>query len=433
MYKIIKNWLPIMVIIVATILTGCKKEKIPVITTTEVSDISPTTATSGGNITDEGSSRVLNRGVCWSTGLTPTIADKKTTDGTGPGSFSSNITGLNEATVYYVRAYATNTVGTGYGITLSFTTSGQSPTATVAPATNIDLMSATLNGSVNANYFSAVVTFEYGITTSYDSTVTAAKSPVEGNADTHVSADISGLTAGTIYHYRIKAVNSLGTTYSDDITFTAIPTDIDGNVYKTVTIGTQLWMTENLRTTKYRNGDLIGTTTPASLDISGESMSKYQWAYNGNESNVAVYGRLYTWYAVTDSRNICPTGWHVPSDADWTTLLDYLTENGYGYGGSGNQIAKSMAATSGWTTDATAGNAGNDLTSNNSSGFTALPSGDRYSDGAFFGLSTECYWWSIKEFDASDAWGYYMYNFYGGVFRNHGTKQFGISVRCLHD
>ena len=433
MYKIAKNWLPVMAIIAGTILTGCKKESIPVVATKTVSEITATSAISGGNITDEGSSGVITRGVCWSTGLTPTIADKKTTDGAGAGSFSSNITGLSEATVYYVRAYATNSVGTGYGMTMSFTTSGQPPTVTVAAATNIDLTSATLNGSVNANYFSTVVTFEYGITTSYDSTIIAVQSPVEGNTDTHVSADIKGLTAGTVYHYRIKAVNSLGTTYSDDITFTAFPTDMDGNVYKTVSIGTQVWMTENLRTTKYRNGDVIGTTIPATLDISGESMPGYQWAYNGNEGNAAAYGRLYTWYASTDSRGVCPTGWHIPSDADWATLINYLTDNGYGYGGSGDQIAKSMAATSGWTADGTAGNAGNDLTSNNSSGFTALPSGDRYSDGSFFGLGSECYWWSATEYDSNDAWGYYMYNFYSGLFRNHGTKQFGISVRCLHD
>src|SRR5688500_14669040 len=104
----------------------------------------------------------------------------------------------------------------------------------------------------------------------------------------------------------------------------ATVTDIEGNVYHTVTIGTQVWMAENLKTTKYRNGDLIGTTIPATLDISSESAPKYQWAYNGEESIVATYGRLYTWYAVTDSRNVCPTGWHVPSDAEWTTLTTYL-------------------------------------------------------------------------------------------------------------
>lgn len=100
--------------------------------------------------------------------------------------------------------------------------------------------------------------------------------------------------------------------------------DIDGNAYRTITIGTQVWMAENLKTTRYRNGDLIETTTPATLDIEGERTPEYQWAYDGNESNVATYGRLYTWYVATDSRNVCPTGWHVPSDDEWIVLTDYL-------------------------------------------------------------------------------------------------------------
>src|SRR5664279_2839934 len=103
--------------------------------------------------------------------------------------------------------------------------------------------------------------------------------------------------------------------------------NIDGNVYTSVNIGTQVWMVGNLKTTKYSNGELIGTTTPATLDISLETTPKYQWAYDGNESDVSIYGRLYTWYAVTDSRNICPTGWHVPTDAEWTTLNTYLGDD----------------------------------------------------------------------------------------------------------
>ncbi len=101
-------------------------------------------------------------------------------------------------------------------------------------------------------------------------------------------------------------------------------TDGDNINYPVVEIGTQIWMAENLKTTKYSNGDLIGTTTPATLDITGESTPKYQWAYNGNESIVTTYGRLYTWFAVTDSRNVCPVGWHVPTDPEWTVLTDYL-------------------------------------------------------------------------------------------------------------
>ena len=109
---------------------------------------------------------------------------------------------------------------------------------------------------------------------------------------------------------RAYATNSGGTAYGEDVTFTTLSSntvsDAEGNIYNIIGIGTQVWMAENLKTTRYRNGDLIGTTTSADLDITAEDTPKYQWAYNGNESNVATYGRLYTWYAVTDSRNVCP-------------------------------------------------------------------------------------------------------------------------------
>jgi uncharacterized protein (TIGR02145 family) len=145
--------------------------------------------------------------------------------------------------------------------------------------------------------------------------------------------------------------------------------DIDGNVYKTVTIGTQVWMGENLKTTKYRNGDLIRTTIPATKGIESEPTAKYQWAYDGNESNVATYGRLYTWYAVTDKRNVCPTGWHVPTDIEWTTLTTYL---------GGVRVAGGKLKETG-TTHWQYPNTG----ATNETGFTALPSGYRDSDGTY--------------------------------------------------
>lgn len=205
------------------IVQSCKKEQVPTLTTTAISNITPTTATSGGNITNEGSSTITTRGVCWSTGTTPTIADNKTIDGAGAGSFSSNIINLFGGTTYFVRAYATNSTGTGYGMALSFNTSGlppSPPTITNQNASNIQLNSAQLNGTVNANYYSTIVSFEYGTSTSYGSTATATQNPVTGNTNTSVSANISGLTAATTYHYRIEAVNSLGTTFSNDTIFT---------------------------------------------------------------------------------------------------------------------------------------------------------------------------------------------------------------------
>jgi len=194
--------------------------------------------------------------------------------------------------------------------------------------------------------------------------------------------------------------------------------DIDGNVYTSVTIGTQVWMVENLKTTKYRNGDLIGTTTPATLDISGETTPKYQWTYDGNESNVATYGRLYTWYAVTDNRNVCPAGWHVPSDAEWTTLITFL---------GGIRVAGGKLKETG-TTHWQSPNIG----ATNESGFTALPSGGREANGTFGGVRDDSLWWSSSETSATIAYNRYM-DYLGFVSSSLGSKQDGFSVRCLRD
>jgi hypothetical protein len=196
-----------------------KQEIVPTVITTEIKNNAGTTASGGGYITDEGTSPILSRGVCWGPGPAPTTTGNKTTDGAGVGSFFSTLTGLNGATDYFVRAYATNNEGTGYGEAKFFTTAGQLPTAKALAATDINTTIATLNGSVNANYISTVVFFEYGTTKRYGNTASAAQSPIAGNTATNVSANISELTMGTVYHYRIKATNSLGTTYSRDMTF----------------------------------------------------------------------------------------------------------------------------------------------------------------------------------------------------------------------
>jgi uncharacterized protein (TIGR02145 family) len=209
--------------------------------------------------------------------------------------------------------------------------------------------------------------------------------------------------------------------------------DIDGNIYKTVKIGDQLWMTENLKVKKYRNGDLIGTTTPVTLNINNEDDPKYQWPCGSSDNNVATNGRLYTWYTVSDSRNICPTGWHVPTDSEWTTLTDYLTNNGYGYGGSGDDIAKSLAATSDWVTDPNPGNPGNDQLDNNSTGFTAFPVGFRTSDGPFTSIGIFTGWWSSTESNIDNSWYRGLNNSTPFVTRSNSSKKHAGSVRCIKD
>jgi uncharacterized protein (TIGR02145 family) len=195
--------------------------------------------------------------------------------------------------------------------------------------------------------------------------------------------------------------------------------DIDGNVYKTVIIGKQVWMAENLKTTKYHNGDTIRTTTPVTLDITGESMPKYHWAYAGEERNVDTYGRLYTWYAATDDRNVCPTGWHVPSDNDWSMLTSYL---------AGESVAGGKLKETG-VTHWKSPNTG----ATNQSGFTALPGGYRYGNGTFFDIGGTGNWWSSTEMSANNAWCYTIYNYHTSVYKHTGRKTTDLAVRCVED
>lgn len=209
--------------------------------------------------------------------------------------------------------------------------------------------------------------------------------------------------------------------------------DIDGNVYQTFTIGTQVWMVENLKTTKYRNGDPIPNVTD---DTEWSNLTTGAQCNYNNDAAIGntYYGKLYNWYAVSDGRNIAPTGWHVPSDAEWTTLENYVAAN---LGTSGS-VAKALASKTDWASSTDAGAVGNDLTKNNTSGFSALPGGYRYYDGDFLGIGGYGFWWTSSEYDAVSAWGRYLSYYDPEVDRYDSVvydddKGAGISVRCVRD
>jgi len=193
------------------------------VSTTSVTSITGTTAVSGGNITSDGGGQITARGVCWGPDANPTISNDKTNDGTGTGSFTSNITGLNPQTAYHVRAYATNSAGTAYGSDEPFSTVGGSPDAETYAASYVAVSTATLNGYVFANHSSTDVTFEYGTTESYGQTI-AADPAIIPDGFASVIANVTGLNPGTTYHYRVKAINSIGESYGEDVTFTTNPT-----------------------------------------------------------------------------------------------------------------------------------------------------------------------------------------------------------------
>jgi hypothetical protein len=223
MKKRIEKYLIFIAILTLILLAGCKKEKIPVVSTNEVTtNVTESTATSGGNITDDGGAAVTARGVCWSISNAPSTADSKTTDGSGLGYFSSNITGLSGGETYYIRAYATNSAGTGYGLLILFKTPAQSPGPPIAitlPANNIGKFQVTLYGNVYPNYSDTDVKFEFGTTESYGLDIPVGVVIADGTF-TIIQYWHTSITSGTLYHYRVRATNSYGTAYGDDMTFT---------------------------------------------------------------------------------------------------------------------------------------------------------------------------------------------------------------------
>ena len=391
----------------------------PSLKTVAVFSITASYCQSGGNISSDGGAAVSNRGVCWNMIGNPSTSDNKTSDGAGTGGYISTITGLAPNSSYYVRAYATNSTGTGYGTIMSFTTLGQAPSASIDGATNITSVSATMNGFVNANNLSTTVTFEYGTTQNFGSTIAATPGTITGNTKTNVSVNVSGLTVSTTYYYRIKAVNSLGTTLSNYITFATGFYDGDGNLYSFTTIGNQVWMTENLKTTKYNDGTAIPLVTDgnawAALYTPG-----YCWYANDAASYKVPYGALYNWYAVNTGK-LCPSGWHVPTDAEWTTLITYV-------GGESNAGDK-LKSNSYWAFQHTG--------TTNEFGFNALPGCKRFPDGMFVGKNTaitwDGNWWSTTEFDISNVYGRYMTTDRSEVFKTFFGKKSGLSVRCVKD
>ena len=222
---------------------------------------------------------------------------------------------------------------------------------------------------------------------------------------------------------------STGCSKKDNADVVKTVTDNDGNIYNTVRIGTQTWMVENLKTSKYRNGDVIPSPNYMAW-FNGLTTGAIS-SYDNSDNNTAKYGRLYTWYAVHDSRNIAPVGWHVSTDADWATLLNYV---GSHLSASNPSVCKALAAKTDWAvyTGGSTNIIGNDLSKNNSTGLTLLPGGENnggsYDGQTFFGV-----WWCSEEVDSDNAWERNVWSSNIEFYRNSFPKSRGFSVRCVKD
>lgn len=214
--------------------------------------------------------------------------------------------------------------------------------------------------------------------------------------------------------------------------------DQDSNYFEIKYFGSQLWAIENTEVVTYRDGTPIPEVTDAT---EWGNLTTGAWCYYNNDPS---NGKLYNWYAVagihdndetTPNKEFAPDWWRVPSDADWTTLENYLIANGYNYDSttSGNKIAKAMASTTGWNASTTAGAVGNDQSLNNSSGFAALPEGSRNASGNFYGILTHSRWWTATETDAVQANRKVLDYSRADIRRSNAVKGYGFSVRFVRD
>jgi len=384
----------------------------PVITTNEITNITISTASGGGTIVSDGGSAIVSKGICWDTNPNPVVTlGTKTNDGQGPDNFTSSLNNLSGCTTYYVRAFATNAEGTSYGNEISFTTIAGAPTVATNEVILISSGTATAKVSVTDGGGGAVLSRGVCWSVNPNPTVDTGSKSTNGTGLGDFDVLMVGLLSDTEYYARAYANNCSQTTYGAQLVFKteSIPT---------VTIGTQVWMLKNLNVDYYLDGSLIPTNlndAQWSTTTAGASA-----AFNNDSYFSDIYGKLYNWYAVADPRGLCPAGFHVPTKDEWTTLANFL-------GGASTAGGKMKeTGTTQWYTPNTG--------ATNSSGFTGLPAGNRYSDGLFTNLSVYGAWWSSTLVGPNIfRVALYTGEVYLDMHSLFSDKNPGISIRCIKD
>ena len=421
----------------------------PTVTTALVYGVTPNSANCGGNVTDDGDSEIIARGVCWSTDeANVTIADFKTEDGSGIGEFSSVLSELQPSTTYYVRAYATNAKGTAYGSKISFTTPGP-PSASVLNVDFITMNSCVVNAEVLANNGASI--FERGLCWSVNENPTLNDNWERISCGSYnyscmgtYTGFVHSLNPGTKYYVRSYAKNNHGTGYGNQISFTTLTTDPcegitsvtdsrDNNTYQVVAIANKCWMAENLRY-------LPSVNTNSQFSSLGNTGQRAYgvYDYSGSDVNAAKshvnymkYGVLYNWYAATNLggngnnnpsgiKGACPSGWHLPSQSEYQQLLDYLGEKDYA-GGHLKETGEYIH----WNSNSGA---------TNTTGFSARGAGNRNAgNGVYYDLRVTTFFWTttLTEWSNDYPGRFKLYNSGPSASLSGDSAGHGGSVRCV--
>lgn len=334
------------------------------------------------------------------------------------GAFYLEKTGLSPSTTHYFSAWAENVNGIAHGDTLSFLTRvGVTTNAATDKTDSTATISATIGyGDVQPTS----VGMKWGLAEDLSG---AADSVLVMASDSTIALALIELEKDSTYYYVSYATNASGTQFGDTLNFLALSdpclgeesVTFDSHDYPLVGIGSQCWFAENLRTTTYANGDLI----PGDLSDAAWSSTTAgaQAIFANNSTNLATYGRLYNWYAVDDSRGLCPSGWHIPTDSEWVDLADHLG----GMAVAGLAMKSSAEDSPSWN-------------GTNTSGFSGLPGGLRSNFGYYYYEGLNSYWWTSTPLDGSRAynWGFSSGNNAAARYGSY-SRTTGSSIRCVKD
>jgi uncharacterized protein (TIGR02145 family) len=400
----------------------------PYTSSTWISDITTMSATAKSRIILDGGSDLNESGFCWNTSGYPTKADFHCEAGMINERFTSKLKDLSSGTKYYIRSYAENKAGIHYGEVTSFTTTANKLPLVSTPWVIFVSHNSVMCTGGGISFDNTYNVLSKGICWSTSKNPTIANALLDlGPGFGDLGGIIEGLTPGTVYYLRAYATNVVGTTYGENKairTFDGFTTDFEGHVYSTVHLGNQEWMSRNLETRYFSNGDKINTTGTPTVNIEQEDKPLYQWPFLGYDDHPELlddYGRLYTWYTATDSRKICPTGWHLPSIDEWNELLVHLGGDAVTYGVLNSSYNYS------WDSILNAGAT--------EGSFSAQLAGFRTVTGQFqYGSNYGTYWWSSTEVSSEN-----VYSIYCGkttvekVVKLDSSKKNGFSVRCVKD
>lgn len=414
------------VLIYLTVLSSCSENesvmKLPKIETMEVSNVTLTSLISGGRITVINAERVTARGVIWGRSSKPILGSSwKTTDGIGDGAFQSEMTGLS-AVKYYIRAYGVIENKTYYGNEIEFDISIITPKITSQNPTEITVSSAKIQTNINYAWSDNII--EKGLCwgTSKTPDIDKNNKIIDASTSHEFSNTLTSLNLGISYYARGYAINKHGTFYGNQVQILVLPkpvfsqvNDSEGNKYKTVVIGSQTWMAENLMATKYSDGSIIESALSES-EFKNTQVGAYT-VYPSNTSNSITYGYLYNGYAIENTKNVCMDGWRVPTPNDWDQLASTL-------GGVETAGGRMKAVSNKWLTPNTS--------ATDESGFSGLPGGSYCrvclsNTGTFADIGTDGYWWSSQT-------GYFFYltnNLPELRSKSTAGANDGLSVRCI--